>query len=143
MGSGAGVDMGSSAGGDSDSGSGVEAIKVLREVGSVEGAVCSVSGPADKSSFFNYGVHSSSRALHELIDLRDQGSFQIMLGETSYGRIKGLDKGSEELRLRGIAKGISIVCQDSEDSIIHKFSELEDRDSLLMHEASCKEGSLF
>jgi len=36
MGSGAGVDMGSSAGGDSDSGSGVEAIEVLREVGSVE-----------------------------------------------------------------------------------------------------------
>jgi len=137
------VNVGSYAVDEADGGSGGAVKVVLREVGLSEGVKCFISGSAEKSSFVNFGVHSSSGALDELIDLGDQGSFQIILGETSDSRIKGLNKGSEELRLWRIAKGIDIVCQDSEDSIIHKFSELKERDSLLLREATCKEGFLF
>jgi len=63
--------------------------------------------------------------LDELIDLRDQGSFQIILRETSDRRIKCSDKGTEEMSLWGIPKEIGIVCQESEDSIIQKFSKME------------------
>ena len=59
-------------------------------------------------------------------------------------RIKGLDNGIEELRLWGIAKEIGIVCKESEDSIIQRFSEMEEWDSKMLREATYYEdGNLF
>lgn len=54
-------------------------------------------------------------------------------------RIKGSDKGIEELRLWEI----SVVCQESEDSIIQRFVEMEERDNKVLREANCEDGNMF
>jgi len=58
-------------------------------------------------------------------------------------RIKGSDKGIEELRLWEIAKEIGVVCQESEDSIIQRFVEMEERDNKVLREANCEDGNMF
>jgi len=47
-------------------------------------------------------------------------------------RLRGSKNGIEELRLWGIGKEIGVICQESEDSIIQKFSKMEERDSQLL-----------
>jgi len=42
-------------------------------------------------------------------------------------------------RSRGIAKKIGVVCHESEESILQKFAEMEERDRKLMEKASCEE----
>jgi len=56
-------------------------------------------------------------------------------------RLRGLDRGAEELRLWEIAKEIGVVCQVSEESIIQRFSEMEERDNFVVREASREEGN--
>jgi len=53
-------------------------------------------------------------------------------------RIKGSDNGIEELRLWGLVKEI-----ESEDIIIQRFSEMEERDNKVLREATCVVGNLF
>jgi len=137
VGAGIGVRSGTDVGCD-----GVANVLVQQYV-NVEATRCSINGTVENGSFISFGVHSSSRALVELTDLRDKGSFYINLGESSDRRFKGSNMDNEERSLWGIAKEIGIVYQDSEDSIIQKFSEMEDRNSLLLREATSKEGHLF
>lgn len=72
---------------------------LVQEYDNVEATGCSINSTVEIGSFINYGVHSSSRALVELTDLRDKGSFYINLGESSDSRFKGSDMDNEERRL--------------------------------------------
>jgi len=44
-------------------------------------------------------------------------------------RIRGYENGIKELKLLGITKQIGVICQISEDCVIQKFVEIEERDS--------------
>ena len=54
-------------------------------------------------------------------------------------RLRGRGKGEEELRLWEIAKELGVVCQVSEERVIQRFLELEERDNSVMREASREE----
>jgi len=56
-------------------------------------------------------------------------------------RLRGSIKGTETLRLWEIAKEIGVVCQVSEESVMQRFSKMEERDNLVMREASHEEGN--
>jgi len=49
-------------------------------------------------------------------------------------RFRESEIGIEELRLWGIAKEIGVVCLECEESIIRRFSKMEQRDSQLLEE---------
>jgi len=59
--------------------------------------------------------------------LRGESSSKRVHFNQSFG-----DERSTRSRLWGIAKEISVICQDCEDSIIQSFKEMEERDNIVM-----------